>query len=75
MEKTIKKIKTQVKGNYIKYKLNGERYRGYTISNLPTKFGTDKLNDWCAIHSTGHGHGGLVLISEDYFPTWNQYEV
>ena len=40
---TIKKFKTPEK-NYIKYKINGEIYRAYTISDLPKKFGTNKLN-------------------------------
>tara|TARA_R100001082_G_scaffold61316_2_gene34184 strand:+ start:117 stop:326 length:210 start_codon:yes stop_codon:yes gene_type:complete len=68
---TIKKLKTQKNKNYLNYLINNMPYRAYTISDLPSKFGSDKVTDWFAIHSTGHGHGGLVLISEDYFPTWN----
>ena len=71
MHQTIKKLKTQTKSNYTKYKLNGEYYRAYKISDLPNKYGTDKLTDWCAIHTIGHGHGGLVLISESSFESWN----
>ena len=66
---TIKKFKTPEK-NYIKYKINGEIYRAYTISDLPKKFGTDKLNSWLTISTLGSGHAGLTLIHEDNFESW-----
>lgn len=66
---TIKKFKTPTK-NYIKYKINGELYRAYTISDLPKKFGTDNLTSWFVIHELGSGHAGLTLIHEDNFNTW-----
>tara|TARA_R100000353_G_scaffold24785_1_gene21304 strand:- start:516 stop:725 length:210 start_codon:yes stop_codon:yes gene_type:complete len=67
---TIKKFKTPEK-NYLKYKINGELYRAYTISNLPAKFGTDKLTSWYTVNELGSGHAGLVLISESNFESWN----
>ena len=66
---TIKKFKTPTK-NYIKYKINGELYRAYTISDLPKKFGTDNLTSWFVINELGSGHAGLTLIHEDNFNTW-----
>ena len=66
---TIKKFKTPTK-NYIKYKINGELYRAYTISDLPKKIGTDNLTSWFVINELGSGHAGLTLIHEDNFNTW-----
>ena len=66
---TIKKFKTPTK-NYIKYKINGELYRAYTISDLPKKFGTDNLTSWFVINELGSSHAGLTLIHEDNFNTW-----
>ncbi len=67
---TIKKFKTREK-NYLKYKINGEIYRAYTIANLPSKFGTHKLTSWLNINELGSGHAGLTLIHEDNFESWN----
>jgi hypothetical protein len=66
---TLRKYKTKEK-NYIKYKINGETYRAYTISELPKKFGTDKLNSWLTINTLGSGHTGLTLINENNFESW-----
>ena len=68
--KVFKKLKTHHK-NYLNYLVDGQKYRAYKLGELPKKFGTDKITDWCKVPFLGTGHSGLVFISEDYFPTWN----
>ena len=41
---TIKKLKKQEKNNYLQYIINGKKYRAYTISDLPSKFGCKNWN-------------------------------
>ena len=83
---TIKKLKKQEKNNYLQYIINGKKYRAYTISDLPSKFGCKKWNKnepitkdsnpgegistWFTCTDMGSGHSGLTFVSEDYFPTW-----
>jgi len=68
--KVFKKLKTHHK-NYLKYLVNGEKYRAYKLGELPKKFGTDKITNWFEVPFLGTGHSGLVFISEDNFETWN----
>ena len=68
--KVFKKLKTHHK-NYLKYLVNGEKYRAYKLGELPKKFGTDKITNWFEVPFLGTGHSGLVFISEDNFATWN----
>ena len=74
--KTIKKLKTQDKKNYLFYLINGEKYRAYEIGNLPAKFGTWNFNDkegigkWFNCMDIGTKHSGLTFVSENFFPKW-----
>ncbi len=52
---TIKKISSN-KQHYSIYLINGEKYRAYEIGNLPTKFGTNKVDSWLQCNKLGSGH-------------------
>ena len=61
----IKKTK-QKSDRYVSVEINGKPYRGYTIGEVPTKFGCIEFGNSSGIDSWMKCKG-LTYISEDYF--------
>jgi hypothetical protein len=57
MQNTIKFLKPNQINNLQKIQLNGITYKPYTICDLPTDFGTDKITSW-------FNYKGLTYIAE-----------
>ena len=67
----IKKAKNQDKEKYLKYFVNGRLFRGYSIGDLPAKFGCISFNDKEGVDSWMKFKGLVLIDDEIYFPTWN----
>ena len=59
MQNTIKFLKPNLTTGLQKIQLNGIPYKPYTICDLPTDFGTDKITSW-------FNYKGLTYIAEQY---------